>query len=111
MNIVIPPHHQVVLDSISKSQQVGGKQAIHELYKICQQLFKGEDIPRNNIGAWEIENDAIKIAAVTDMRTGVYVQLSKAKSAGAQTLMTIGKKFAVEVYDATTSSRNTRIFS
>ena len=110
MNVIIPVQHQVILDNISKSQQVGGRVAIHDLYKTCLLIFHGNEAKTDGYGVWKFENDAFHIVAVTNLTNGVYVQLANDKTSGGSILMTVGKKFSVEIDDPVTSSRNTKMF-
>jgi len=109
MNTTIPQHHQIILDNLAKSQQVGGRKAIHDLYKACLGAFNNETAPLVGFGLWGIDTDTVKITAVTDMTTGMYVQLAQPKGSP-HVLLTVGKKIAMETNDPVTCSRNTKVF-
>ena len=107
----IPPQHQVILDGISRAQQVGGRLAIMRIYKICADILEGDATPITDISVWNHRDDKIDIVAVTDLKSGVYVQLSRVKDPPTSpTLMTVGRKFSVEISDPVTSSVVSRMF-
>lgn len=99
------PQHKITLEAVSKNHQVGGKIAITGLYLKCLDVFNGDPNPDpNKYGVWVGETKSVRVVAITDLTTGIYVQLSQESAPNSALLLTVGKKFCVEIHDPVTST-------
>jgi hypothetical protein len=113
----VPENHRAVLSAVSKSKQVGGDAVLLRLYSVCFQLLEtnnaasipGTELSKSRITCDVGNSQKVYLAAVTDMKTGVYIQLSKPVGGGT-TLMTVGQKHAMEGADPANSQIVSKIF-
>jgi len=97
--------HRPVLESIVRVHSVVTDDLLAKLYEVCLKVLRSERIDGNDGAFFRsrlVTTDgtgSLVVAAVTDSKTGIYLQLAEAADGPKDLVLTVGAKWVVEQRD------------
>ena len=107
----IEEHHKVVIEQVIRQRPIIQEAQAAKLYEVALQSFKEKgEIPGVPDVSWSyIANDKHVVTSATDMKTGIYIQLSGPKNATTRNIV-VGQKWAVQAPNPVTTQSEIKVW-
>lgn len=104
----IPESHKSVLTQLVRQKDYITEKLLARLYRACDEVLQAGTTTQAEVSVSATTGSGnYKVGTATDERTGIYVQVARGPKGP---LLTVGQRWAMEGFDATTSTVATKIW-